>query len=80
MGERELDLALALHILNRELGIGGKSNGSFLRAGLIDEISLGLCFAVGSGMALMEPAWQSSVTERGSAGSVRGTHGLQTRR
>jgi len=49
-GERELDLALALEILNRELGIerlllegGGKSNGSFLRAGLIDEISLAVC-------------------------------------
>ena len=45
-GERELDLGLALEILNRELGIerlllegGGGSNGSFLRAGLIDEIS-----------------------------------------
>jgi riboflavin biosynthesis pyrimidine reductase len=52
-GERELDLALALDILNRELGIerlllegGGKSNGSFLRAGLIDEISLAVCPAV----------------------------------
>src|SRR6185437_11986695 len=52
-GARELDLALALEILNRELGIerlllegGGKSNGSFLRAGLIDEISLALCPAV----------------------------------
>jgi riboflavin biosynthesis pyrimidine reductase len=52
-GERELDLRLALEILNRELGIerlliegGGKSNGSFLRAGLIDEISLALCPAV----------------------------------
>ncbi len=49
-GERELDLALALEILNRELGIerlliegGGISNGSFLRAGLIDEISLAIC-------------------------------------
>jgi len=49
-GERELDLALALDILNRELGIkrlllegGGRSNGSFLRAGLIDEISLAVC-------------------------------------
>jgi riboflavin biosynthesis pyrimidine reductase len=49
-GEKELDLALALDILNRELGIerlliegGGKSNGSFLRAGLIDEISLAIC-------------------------------------
>ena len=52
-GKRELDLALALEVLNRELGIerlliegGGKSNGSFLRAGLIDEISLSLCPAV----------------------------------
>jgi riboflavin biosynthesis pyrimidine reductase len=52
-GERELDLGLALEILNRELGIerlliegGGKSNGSFLRAGLIDEISLAICPAV----------------------------------
>jgi len=52
-GERELDLRLALEILNRELGIerlllegGGKSNGSFLRAGLIDEISLAVCPAV----------------------------------
>ena len=49
-GERELDLALALENLNRELGIarlliegGGISNGAFLRAGLIDEISLAIC-------------------------------------
>ena len=46
-GDSELDLALALEILNRELGIkrlllegGGGTNGSFLRAGLIDELSL----------------------------------------
>ena len=52
-GEQELDLGLALEILNRELGIerlllegGGGSNGSFLRAGLIDEISLAVCPAV----------------------------------
>ena len=52
-GERELDLGLALEILNRELGLerlllegGGGSNGSFLRAGLIDEISLAICPAV----------------------------------
>jgi riboflavin biosynthesis pyrimidine reductase len=52
-GKDELDLALALDILNRELGIerlliegGGKSNGSFLRAGLIDEISLAICPAI----------------------------------
>ena len=49
-GKQQLDLALALEILNRELGIerlliegGGVSNGSFLRAGLIDEISLAIC-------------------------------------
>ena len=49
----ELDLGVALEILNRELGIerlmlegGGGSNGAFLRAGLIDEISLAICPAV----------------------------------
>jgi riboflavin biosynthesis pyrimidine reductase len=48
-GERELDLAHALEFLNRELGVkrllvegGGGNNGSFLRAGLIDEISLAI--------------------------------------
>jgi riboflavin biosynthesis pyrimidine reductase len=52
-GEHDLDLALALEILNRELGLerlllegGGGSNGAFLRAGLIDEISLAICPAV----------------------------------
>jgi riboflavin biosynthesis pyrimidine reductase len=46
-GDRELDLSLALDILHRELGVerllvegGGGANGAFLRAGLIDEISL----------------------------------------
>jgi riboflavin biosynthesis pyrimidine reductase len=52
-GERVLDLKLALDILNRELGIkrlevngGGVTNGAFLRAGLIDEISLAIFPAV----------------------------------
>ena len=52
-GGHELDLGLALEILNRELGLerlllegGGGSNGAFLRAGLIDEISLAICPAV----------------------------------
>ena len=52
-GGEELDLGLALEILNRELGLerlllegGGGSNGAFLRAGLIDEISLAICPAV----------------------------------
>jgi riboflavin biosynthesis pyrimidine reductase len=52
-GERALDLAAALEFLNRELGVkrllvegGGLNNGAFLRAGLIDEISLAICPAV----------------------------------
>lgn len=46
-GREALDLRLALEVLNRELGVrrllvegGGAVNGSFLRAGLLDEISL----------------------------------------
>jgi riboflavin biosynthesis pyrimidine reductase len=52
-GTHDIDLRLALEILNRELGIkrlllegGGGSNGSFLRAGLVDEISLAILPAV----------------------------------
>jgi riboflavin biosynthesis pyrimidine reductase len=52
-GDEQLDLGLALEILNRELGIerlllegGGGSNGAFLRAGLIDEVSLAICPAI----------------------------------
>jgi riboflavin biosynthesis pyrimidine reductase len=52
-GKSELDLALLLEILNKELGIkrllvegGGKANGAFLRAGLIDEISLAIVPAI----------------------------------
>jgi riboflavin biosynthesis pyrimidine reductase len=52
-GKAELDLGLVLEILNRELGVkrlllegGGGANGAFLRAGLVDEISLVLCPAV----------------------------------
>jgi riboflavin biosynthesis pyrimidine reductase len=52
-GEHEVDLRLALEILNRELGIkrlllegGGGANGSLLRAGLVDEVSLAVFPAV----------------------------------
>ena len=52
-GKQQLDLALALEILNSELGVerlllegGGGSNGSFLRAGLVDELSLAIQPAV----------------------------------
>ena len=52
-GERELDLRLGLEVLNRELGLkrillegGGVTNGEFLRAGLIDEVSLAIFPAI----------------------------------
>lgn len=52
-GQSKVDLALALDILNRELGVkrllvegGGGANGAFLRAGLIDEINVIICPAV----------------------------------
>ena len=52
-GEQDLDLGRALEILNQELEVkrllvegGGGANGAFLRAGLIDEISLVICPAV----------------------------------
>jgi riboflavin biosynthesis pyrimidine reductase len=52
-GSTELDLSLVLETLNRELGVrrlllegGGGANGAFLRAGLVDEISLVVCPAV----------------------------------
>lgn len=48
-GKDTIDLALALEVLNRELGIrrlllegGGTANGGFLRAGLVDEISIAI--------------------------------------
>jgi len=52
-GKSEIDLALTLDILSRELGVkrlllegGGGTNGAFLRAGLVDELNLVLCPAV----------------------------------
>jgi riboflavin biosynthesis pyrimidine reductase len=52
-GERALDVGRALDILSRELGIkrlevngGGITNGAFLRAGLIDEISVAVFPAI----------------------------------
>jgi riboflavin biosynthesis pyrimidine reductase len=52
-GKSQLDLALTLEILNRELGVkrlllegGGGTNGAFLRAGLVDELNLVICPAV----------------------------------
>ena len=75
-GEQELDLGLALEILNRELGIerlllegGGGSNGAFLRAGLIDEISLAICPAV-DGARGAPSIFDSSDKDAGIAASI----------
>ena len=52
-GKQALDLGLTLEIVNRELGVkrlllegGGIANGEFLRAGLVDEISLVIAPAI----------------------------------
>ncbi len=76
-GEQELDLRLALEILNRELALerlllegGGGSNGSFLRAGLIDEISLAICPAV-DGAKGAPSIFDSSDEDAGIAAPIR---------
>ena len=76
-GVRELDLGLALEVLNRELGLerlllegGGGSNGSFLRAGLIDEISLAICPAV-DGAKGAPSIFDSSDKDAGVAAPIR---------
>jgi riboflavin biosynthesis pyrimidine reductase len=76
-GEHELDLASALEILNRELGLerlllegGGGSNGSFVRAGLIDEISLAICPAV-DGANGAPSIFDSSDKDTGVAAPIR---------
>ena len=52
-GKQDLDLSSALESVGRELGVrrleingGGVTNGAFLRAGLIDEISLAIFPAI----------------------------------
>jgi riboflavin biosynthesis pyrimidine reductase len=76
-GEDALDLGLALEILNRELGLerlllegGGGSNGAFLRAGLIDEISLAICPAI-DGAKGAPSVFDSSDKDAGVAAPIR---------
>lgn len=76
-GERELDLGRALDILNENLGVkrlelngGGVTNGSFLRAGLIDEISLAIFPAV-DGAKGAPCVFDSRDAEAGMAAPVR---------
>jgi riboflavin biosynthesis pyrimidine reductase len=75
-GETDLDLSLVLEILNRELGVkrlllegGGVANGAFLRAGLVDEISLILCPAV-DGAKGAPSVFDSSETEPAKSAPV----------
>src|SRR4029077_6551173 len=76
-GDAELDLGLALEILNRELGLerlilegGGGSNGAFLRAGLIDEISLAICPAI-DGAKGAPSIFDSSDKDAGTPAPIR---------
>ncbi len=78
-GERELDLRLALERLNEELGIkrlmlegGGVTNGFFLRAGLVDEVSLLVCPFV-DGAPGAPCLFDAAREEEGQSASVRGT-------
>lgn len=76
-GHAGLDLAFALETLNAELGItrlllegGGGVNGEFLRAGLIDQISLLVCPVVDASQGA--PAvFDSGHSEAGPAENVR---------
>jgi riboflavin biosynthesis pyrimidine reductase len=76
-GQSQLDLALTLEILNRELGIkrllvegGGAANGAFLRAGLIDEFYLIICPAV-DGAKGAPSVFDSTEAEAGQRAPVK---------
>jgi riboflavin biosynthesis pyrimidine reductase len=75
-GKTELDLGSALEILNRELGVkrlllegGGGANGAFLRAGLVDELSLILCPTV-DGAKGAPSVFDSRETEQGPSAPI----------
>ncbi len=77
-GECTLDLAATLQFLYDELGIrrlliegGGHVNGAFLRAGLIDEISLAVCPAV-DGAQGAPSVFDSVVEESGRRAPLTG--------
>lgn len=76
-GARDIDLSLALDILNRELGIerllmegGGGANGALLRAGLIDELSLVILPAV-DGAKGAPSVFDSSAADAGAPAPIR---------
>lgn len=76
-GTAELDLGLALETLNRELGVkrlllegGGGAYGAFLRAGLVDQVSLIVCPAV-EGARGAPSVFDSSEAEAGQPAPIR---------
>jgi riboflavin biosynthesis pyrimidine reductase len=75
-GEQELDLGLALEILNRAgldaccSKVAVDRNGSFLRAGLIGEISLAICPAL-DGAKGAPSIFDSSDKDAGVAAPIR---------
>jgi riboflavin biosynthesis pyrimidine reductase len=76
-GQTKLDLRRCLEILHRELGVkrlllegGGGANGAFLRAGLVDEISLIVCPAV-DGAKGAPSVFDSREAETGQRAPVR---------
>jgi riboflavin biosynthesis pyrimidine reductase len=76
-GKQDLDLGLALDILGLDLGIkrleingGGVTNGAFLRAGMIDEISLAIFPAV-DGVQGAPCAFDSADAEAGVPARLR---------
>jgi riboflavin biosynthesis pyrimidine reductase len=76
-GKSEIDLALTLEILNRELGVkrlllegGGGANGAFLRAGLIDEFYL-ILFPAVDGAKGAPAVFDSTEAEAGQRAPVK---------
>jgi riboflavin biosynthesis pyrimidine reductase len=76
-GETSIDLGRALEFLNREIGVqrlllegGGVVNGSFLRAGLIDEVSL-IVWPVVDGAAGAPCVFDSTLEEANEPAPVR---------
>jgi riboflavin biosynthesis pyrimidine reductase len=75
-GKTELDLGLALETLNRELGIkrlllegGGVANGAFLRAGLVNEVSL-ILFPTVDGTKGVSSVFDSTEAEAGQTAPI----------
>ncbi|CCE03967.1 dihydrofolate reductase family protein [Bradyrhizobium sp. STM 3809] len=87
-GATQLDLAVVLDIVARELGVkrlllegGGGANGAFLRAGLVDEFNLVLCPAIdgakGAPSVFDSPESESGARAPVTAMTLESTRALQ---